>query len=51
MTAYKLLSVDTWSILNQDNHTDLLIHLTFKATNADILNIVNIKPTAITQTK
>ena len=51
MMAYKLLSVVTWSILNLDNQTGLMTHFMFKATNAEILNIINVKPTAITHAK
>ena len=48
MMAYKLLSVATWSILNLENQTGLMAHFTSKTKNAEILNIINIKPTAIT---
>ena len=51
MMAYKLLSVATWSILNLDNQTGLMTHFMFKTKNAELLNIINIKPTAIVHTK
>ena len=38
-------------IFNLDNQNGLTTHFTFKATNAEILNVVNIKPTAITHMK
>ena len=51
MMAYKLLSVATWSSLNLDNQTGFMTHFTFKATNAEILNVINVKPTTITCTE
>ena len=51
MMAYKLLSVATWSSLNLDKQTGFMTHFTFKATNAEILNVINVKPTTITCTE
>ena len=49
--AYKLLSVAMWSILNLDYQTGLMTKFMFKTKNAELLNIINIKPTAIVHTK
>ena len=36
---------------NLDNQTGLMTHFMFKTKNAELLNIINIKPTAIKHTK